>query len=85
MAPVIPASSEPNVIKFVAAKASKILKDQQDFGCRPQSIPSKSFKNHEFQSISIIAVNWFGARGVGGSNPLSPTHKSSDIVQLQNH
>jgi len=52
-----------DVVKFVAAKASKTRKDQQASRRGLQVIPSKAVKIDEFQQVPIKSVTWFGTRG----------------------
>ena len=51
------------VVKFVAAKAPRNLKDPQVLVDGLQIIPSKALKKGEFQQTSTVAVPWFGTRG----------------------
>ena len=67
-------SPQATVVEIVTVKASKNLKLQHISTSGLQQVPYQSLTNHQFPQGSIGFGIWFGTRGVGGSNPLSPTN-----------
>ncbi|HEV2964014.1 MAG TPA: hypothetical protein VG649_19460 [Candidatus Angelobacter sp.] len=70
---------EQDVDDFVAAKASDFNKSQQLSMSGVQQIQYQSVKNRRFLQTSIRVGIWFGTKGVGGSNPLSPTNSFNGL------
>jgi hypothetical protein len=67
-------SPQPAVDDFVAVRASKNRAIQQLSTSSPQRLQSKAVGIYRTQYSSTSAGIWFGTRGFGGSNPLSPTN-----------